>query len=212
MVRIRTERCSIIEPPSVGIPRRLAGVSPTVGVTLEPENYTMSSTPQFYILGREACADVLGRNHVGRLAYREREQVNIQPVGYVASDGWLFLRSAYGAKLEAITSDPFVAFEVDEIEGPFDWRSVVVHGTIYLLPTDGSAVEQREAQRAIEAIRKVMPEAFTSKDPVPERQILYGLHIHEITGRMAQSTPGRSGRKRATPRSQPATRKPSDSF
>jgi nitroimidazol reductase NimA-like FMN-containing flavoprotein (pyridoxamine 5'-phosphate oxidase superfamily) len=172
----------------------------------------MTGAPQFFVLSREECAEVLGRNHVGRLAYREGEQVQIQPVGYVASDDWLFLRSAYGAKLDAITSDPFVAFEVDEIEGPFDWHSVVVHGTIYLRPTDGSPIEQREARRATEAIQSIMPDALTAKDPVPERHIIYGLHIHEMTGRMAQSTAAPTARQRVTPRSQPTVRKPSDSF
>lgn len=172
----------------------------------------MTGAPQFFILSREECAEVLGRNHVGRLAYREGERVQIQPVGYVAHDDWLFLRSAYGAKLEAITSDPFVAFEVDEVDGPFDWRSVVVHGTIYLRPTDGSPIEQREAQRAIEAFRSIMPDALTDKDPVPERHILYGLHIHEVTGRMAQSGGKPTGRERVTPRSQPAVHKPADTF
>src|SRR5687767_12016113 len=98
----------------------------------------MTRAPPFFVLSREECAEVLARNHVGRLAYREGHQLDIQPVGYAARDEWLFLRSADGAKLEAITNDPFVAFEVDEIDGPFDWRSVVVHGTIYLIPTDGS--------------------------------------------------------------------------
>lgn len=172
----------------------------------------MTRAPQFFVLSPAECAAILGRNHVGRLAYREGERVQIQPVGYVASEDWLFLRSAYGAKLEAITSDPFVAFEVDEVEGPFDWRSVVAHGTIYLRPSDGSAIEQREAQRAIEAFQSVMPEALTANDPVPERNVIYGLHVHEMTGRMAQSGARPTARERVTPRSQPSIRKPSDSF
>lgn len=176
----------------------------------------MTRGPRFFILEPHECQEVLARNHVGRIAFRERgngERVNIQPVGYVARDNWLFLRSAYGAKLDAITQDPFVAFEVDEVNGPFDWRSVVVHGTIYLLPMDGGPVEQREAQRAMDAIRSVMPGAFSATDPIPERQILYGLHVQEMTGRMAQSgaEPARAG-KRTTPPPQPAIRKPADSF
>jgi nitroimidazol reductase NimA-like FMN-containing flavoprotein (pyridoxamine 5'-phosphate oxidase superfamily) len=172
----------------------------------------MTGTPQFFVLDPEECAAVLARNHVGRIAFREGDRVNIQPVGYVANDGWLFLRSAYGSKLDAITSDPFVAFEVDEIDGPFDWRSVVVRGTIYLLPGEGSPIQQREAQRAIEALRAAMPDAFTAKDPFPERQIVYGVHVHEMTGRMAQSGGRPDGRKRVTPRARPSIRKPSDDF
>ena len=172
----------------------------------------MANAPQFFLLDHEECIAVLERNHVGRIAYREGKQVSIQPVGYVARGEWLFLRSAYGSKLEAISRDPFVAFEVDEIEGPFDWRSVVVRGTIYMLSGDGSPVEQQEARRAMEAIRAVMPGAFTERDPVAERQVIYGLHATDVTGRMATSSRPSTLHTRVTPPSPSTVRKPSDSF
>ena len=168
----------------------------------------MTGAPQFFVLSRDECADILARNHVGRLAYRDGRQLNVVPIGFVALDDLLVLRSAHGAKMDALARDPFVAFEVDEIDGPFDWRSVVVQGTIYVVDRDGSAAERR----AIEAIRSAMPDAFTGKDPAPERQIIYGLHIQEISGRMAQSAPSPTGRTRVTPASQRAVDKPADDF
>ena len=146
----------------------------------------MTKAPAFFILTSAACAKVLARNRVGRLAYRSGESVDIQPVGYVANGSWLFMRSAHGAKLEAIAHNPFVAFEVDEIEGPFDWRSVVAHGTVYMLPADGAPIERRQFLRAVKALQSAMPSALTPDDPVPERQILYGLHIARLDGRRAQ--------------------------
>jgi len=148
----------------------------------------MTESPQFFVLTPKDCADVLQRNHVGRLAFMNREIVDIEPIGYVARGGWIFFRSAYGAKLESLAHNPYVAFEVDEINGPLDWRSVVVHGTIYVLPHDGAPLEQREYHRAVDALRSFMPDALTVRDPVPERQIVYGLHIDRVDGRMAQSS------------------------
>ena len=168
----------------------------------------MTGAPQFFVLTRDECAEILARNHVGRLAYRDGRQLYVLPIGFVAQDDLLFLRSAHGAKMDALARDPFVAFEVDEITGPFDWRSVVVQGTIYVVDRDGGAAERR----AIEAMQSIMPEAFTEKDPAPERQIIYGLHIHEISGRMAQSVPAPTGRTRVTPSSQRAVDKPADDF
>jgi nitroimidazol reductase NimA-like FMN-containing flavoprotein (pyridoxamine 5'-phosphate oxidase superfamily) len=168
----------------------------------------MTGAPQFFELSREECAEILARNHVGRLAYRHGRHIHIQPLGFVAQDDVLFLRSSYGTKMDALARDPFVAFEVDEIQGPFDWRSVVVHGTIYVVERDGGAAERR----AVEAIRSVMPTAFTDKDPAPDRQILYGLYVHEVSGRMAQSVPVPTGRVRVTPGSTPAVDKPADRF
>ena len=171
----------------------------------------MTRIPEFFELSAAECEALLQRNHIGRLAFRRAERVDIAPISYVARDGWLFLRSAYGARLEAITRDPFVAFEVDEIEGPFEWRSVVAYGTVYLLPLDGSPIEQREARRAVEALRSIMPDAFSSKDPVPERQIIYGLHITELSGRMA-GIRDMPGRRKVRPRSAPKRRRPADQF
>jgi uncharacterized protein len=150
-------------------------------------NPSMTKAPQFFVLTPADCAGVLERNHIGRLAFMNSDIVDIEPIGYVAQGGWIFLRSAYGTKLEALAHNPYVAFEVDEVRGPLDWRSVVAHGTIYMLPSDGAPLEQHEYHRAVDALRGVMPETLTERDPVPQRQIVYGLHVDRVDGRMAQS-------------------------
>lgn len=174
----------------------------------------MKNVPQFFILTPEDCREILERNHVGRLAFRHGETVDIEPIGYAARGNWLFLRSAYGSKLEALAHHPYVAFEVDEIKGPFDWRSVVAHGTIYMLPYAGSTVDRRQFERAVAALRDVMPAALTPRDPVPERQIVYGLHIDRVDGRMAMNRPAQKAPARAkvTAKKAPTQRGPRDDF
>jgi Predicted flavin-nucleotide-binding protein len=139
----------------------------------------------FSSLSEEESRELLRRNHVGRLCFVRDGQPDIAPVHYVAEGSWIFVRSAPGAKMDAVAHHPYVAFEVDEIGGVFDWRSVVARGTIYHLPGDGTRVERRELERAIGALRSLVPEAFTEDDPTPDRQIVYGIHIDELTGRMA---------------------------
>jgi len=174
----------------------------------------MTKAPQFLILTPADCSDILERNHVGRIAFRKGETVDIEPIGYVTEGSWIFLRSAYGAKLEALSHNPFVAFEVDEVRGPFDWKSVVVHGTIYMLSADGAPIEQREFHRAVEALRAVLPETLSARDPVPERQTVYGLHIDRVDGRMAQSVARKGSPRRAKTKARPAPKRPRspDSF
>ena len=147
----------------------------------------MTHTPQFRALSRPECHEVLKANHLGRIAFVHDGNVDIEPITYVFSCEWLFMRSGPGTKLEALAHNPFVAFEVDEVRGLFDWRSVVVHGTIYMLPSDGAPIERHEFDHAVTALRKVVPDAFTENDPAPDRQHVYGLHVDHMTGRMASS-------------------------
>ncbi len=144
-----------------------------------------SKTPLFSTLSPKECWAVLSAHHVGRLAFVNEKLVDIEPVNYTAADGWLFMRSADGAKLEALAHSPYVAFEVDEIKGSFDWRSVVARGTIYLMADDGRYVDQATVDRAVSALRSFSPAALTDDDPTPFRRTVYGLHVDRLSGRSA---------------------------
>jgi nitroimidazol reductase NimA-like FMN-containing flavoprotein (pyridoxamine 5'-phosphate oxidase superfamily) len=148
---------------------------------------TVTRAPRFDRLTDDECADVLRRNHVGRIAFVSNHVVDIEPVHFVASDSWLLMRSAHGAKLEAFAHSPYVAFEVDEVDGPFDWRSVVVHGTIYLMAKHAGRFNREAYERALDTLRAVAPETLTEDDPTPFRDTIYGLHIDGISGRSARS-------------------------
>ncbi|MEY4608136.1 MAG: hypothetical protein RL625_353 [Gemmatimonadota bacterium] len=141
--------------------------------------------PQFRELSREECLALLARNQVGRLAFAHRDRIDIEPIHYTSAGGWLYGRTTPGAKLEAVSHNRWVAFEVDEVEALFDWRSVVVKGAVYLLRADGSAAERAHYAEGLEMVRLVVPEAFTADDPLPERAILFRIHIDELTGRAA---------------------------
>lgn len=179
------------------MPRSRAFPHPGAGFLLTPSERRRGHLAPCGVLlnssssGLARHGPILTRNHVGRLAFSHGGVVDIEPIGYAARGEWLFMRSAPGTKLRALAHRPYVAFQVDEIEGPFDWRSVVVHGTIHLLPDDGSPIERRGRRRAVAAFRRAMPAAFTERDPVPERRIVYGLHIHSIDGRAARRAPPR---------------------
>ena len=161
--------------------------------------------PVFSELTTAESRAVLRRNHVGRLCFLNRGVVDVQPVHYVLGEGWIFVRSALGSKLEAFAHYPYVAFEVDEIAGTFDWRSVVVHGTIYFLAQGGGRLERQELDRAVRALRSFIPETLSSDDPTPFRRTVYGIHIDTMSGRMAEP-PGRASKRPSVrPRARRAT-------
>lgn len=142
--------------------------------------------PVFTILPNEESRAILGRNHVGHLAFLNGRVVDIEPVHYVVDGEWIFVRSAEGTKLAALAHNPYVAIQVDEIEGTFDWRSVVAHGTIYMMSADDAHVNEEHLERALDALRSFVPETLTSDDPTPYRRTVYGMHIDVLSGRMAE--------------------------
>jgi nitroimidazol reductase NimA-like FMN-containing flavoprotein (pyridoxamine 5'-phosphate oxidase superfamily) len=143
--------------------------------------------PAFRDLTRHEAEAVLARNHVGRLAFIDTERhVDITPIHYVFADGMLHGRTEPGTKLSAVAHRPWVAFETDEVEAAYRWRSVVVRGTIFRLDPDHTAKEYAET---LALIRRMVPTALTADDPTPQRDILFRIDVGIMTGRAADDRP-----------------------
>lgn len=154
----------------------------------------MTTFPVFGELDRAACEALLARQYVGRLAFTFRDRVDIEPIHYVYADNRLYGRTQRGTKVHVVAHHPWVAFEVDEVEAMFDWRSVVLHGRITFPDPDGTTPEQKLFARGVEVFRQLVPSAFDEGDPTPARDLLFVIDVHEMTGRSATS-----GRAEGTP-------------
>ena len=144
-----------------------------------------AAVPRFRDLDEHECRALLARNHVGRLAYTFRDRVSIEPVHYVLDGDWLYGRTSPSEKLEVLRHSRWVAFEADEIDGLFEWRSVVAHGAFYTLDPDGPPDEVEARSRAIEMLRQIVPGTGTAGDPVPHRNVLFRIHLDRLEGRRA---------------------------
>jgi uncharacterized protein len=142
--------------------------------------------PTFRELTTEECETLLAVNHVGRLAFSFKDRTDIEPIHYVFDNGWIFGRTAEGSKLTTIGHHPYVAFEVDEVHAIFDWRSVVAHGTVYLLSTDAGEATAAEYERALALLRRFAPRTLKEGDPAPFRTVMFGIHVDELAGREAK--------------------------
>jgi hypothetical protein len=142
-------------------------------------------TASFFELKRDEALELLARNHVGRLAFSFHDRVDIEPISYVLSDDWLYARTSPGTKLTVVQHHPWVAFEVDEIRSRTDWRSVVVHGTIYFLDPDREA-DRRDYDTAVKVLRSADADALTSADATPQRQVLFRIHVDDVVGKGAK--------------------------
>lgn len=133
----------------------------------------------------EQARALLTRARVGRIAFSEGNRIDIEPIGFIYDDGWLFGRTSFGTKLAALGSRPWVAFEIDEMRGPFDWESVVVHGSFHVLQPEGAASEIELYERAVKRLRESIPDYGTSRDPGAFRTTVFGIHMNELVGRRA---------------------------
>jgi uncharacterized protein len=161
---------------------------------------TTTASPVIRELDRKRCEEILSRNHVGRIAFTRGNRLEIQPVHYVYSEGWLFGRTSPGTKIEMTGTQWWpVAFEVDETEHLFRWRSVLVHGGFYVLPSTQSEVDVAHWRKAVELLRSLIPASFAEHDPVPFRTIVFGISLTEVTGREAFLSRTRPASRRASP-------------
>ena len=147
-----------------------------------------AQSPVFRALSQKEMLALLARNHVGRIAFSFHDAVDIRPIHYVTARGWLFGRTSPSDKLVTLRHNQWIAFEVDEVAGPFDWQSVVVRGTFYVLTAEGSKTDVRLYRRALRLIRKLAPNALTERDPVPIRTEVFGIALSSMTGRASSTT------------------------
>jgi nitroimidazol reductase NimA-like FMN-containing flavoprotein (pyridoxamine 5'-phosphate oxidase superfamily) len=143
----------------------------------------MTATPTFRELTRAECEAVLARSNIGRIAFSYRDHVDIEPIHYVFKDQWIYGRTTPGTKLRTLAHNRWLAFEVDEVQALFEWKSVVVKGALYLLEHNGSNGEAYNA--ALAAIRTLIPETLDADDPTPDRRVLFRIHADQVTGRAA---------------------------
>ena len=141
----------------------------------------------FYELTPEESRALLSRTNVGRIAFSLGNTVDVEPIGFIYSDGWLFGRTSLGTKIAALGQRPWVAFEVDDVHGPFDWQSVVIHGSFHILQPEGSEYDVAIHQRALSLLSSHIPNYGTEADPGAFRTTLFGIHMAELVGRGART-------------------------
>ena len=81
------------------------------------------------VLTIHECLDLLRWSDVGRLAVSRLHHPDVFPVNYTVDHGTVVFRTAQGSKLDALTREPDVTFEVDGYdEATGDAWSVIIKG------------------------------------------------------------------------------------
>jgi nitroimidazol reductase NimA-like FMN-containing flavoprotein (pyridoxamine 5'-phosphate oxidase superfamily) len=157
-------------------------------LTPAPAGAARPPAPRLRVLSREECEALLARNVVGRIAFAHRGHVNISPTNYVYAAGWLFARADDAMRM-AIRRNRWVALEVAEVSGVSDWRSVVVRGACYATSASGSASDNAALESGVALLRREVPEMASSDKAVPFRTAIFRVHVDEMSGCEASSSP-----------------------
>lgn len=170
-----------------------------------PSRTSADLVPALGVLERAKCEEILSRNVVGRLGFTLHDRVNITPVHFAYEEGWIYGRTQPDGKLLPILRNRRVAFEVDEHEDLFNWKSVVVHGPLYLIEPDASEHEKVAYSIALRLLRRIVPSTLGDGDPEPFRNQLFRIQVSEISSRFSEHGGTPIAARKATIRDEGAT-------
>ncbi len=130
---------------------------------------------------------LLDKQKDGRLGLFDasRQRTYVVPVSFVRRDGYIYLHSAPGLKLDLLREQPGqICFEVDQIADESEWRSVIVWGHFE------EVTDPRERQ---EILRSFGPRLLTGPLRMHQNlgrggmlgsgEVVWRLPIEEVSGR-----------------------------
>lgn len=93
------------------------------------------------VMSPDEIETVLRRGKIGRLGCSANDRPYVVPIAYAYHGDYIYAYSNIGRKIRVMREQPLVCFEVDEIEGPSCWRSVIAEGTYEELTDEASRRE-----------------------------------------------------------------------
>jgi len=128
------------------------------------------------ILTPDEVDSMLRRNRVGRLGCSANDRPYVVPIGYAYDGTYLYSYGTPGRKIEVMREQPLVCFQLDEIEWPSTWRSVVAEG-VYEELTDEPA--RRRAIGLLANGAGLVARGLDASFPM----IVYRIRLTESSGR-----------------------------
>jgi uncharacterized protein len=125
--------------------------------------------------------DVIRRGQLGRLGVLGDGRVYIFPFSYGYDGDFIYGISHLGLKVRLMRENPEVCIEIEEVESPACWRTVMLHGHYEEI---GDEIGRDIALAAIvsQGVRPAPPSLAPYVDG-PERLIAYRVVLTETTGR-----------------------------
>ena len=101
-------------------------------------------------MNEKECNGFLASASLGRLGCSLDNQPYVVPIYFAYEPGYIYVLSTFGRKVEWMRANPKVCVEVDEIENPSQWTSVIVNGRYQELPEPQYTDEREHARKLLE--------------------------------------------------------------
>jgi uncharacterized protein len=155
-------------------PKYRAGEAPKQECTRSPKGQVMIG-----VLTPDEIDQMLHRHSVGRLAVAANDRPYVIPIAYAYDGSSVYAYSGPGRKIDVMREQPVVCFEVDEVQGPGEWRSVVAEGRF-------EEVTSEAARREALALLKITNGSAARALSPNGRGVIFRIRLTERSGRFEQ--------------------------
>jgi uncharacterized protein len=143
-------------------------------------------------LDSDQIEQLLRSEVVGRIGCHDAGRSYVVPITYAYEGDAVYGHSTEGQKLHMMRANPFVCFEVEQVDDLANWRSVIAWGAFEELTGKD---EQRALQLLINRLMPLLPSATAhpgagthdaeghAHDTAGRTPVLYRITLSEKTGR-----------------------------
>jgi uncharacterized protein len=146
-----------------------------------------------YDINKEQCLEFVEKTGIGRLACARNNQPYVVPVYLVHKNGHLYSFTSLGHKIEWMRMNPLVCIELDQIEAPTEWTSVVVFGQYQELSDEAEFKAEKDLaydllKHRVNWWETAYVSALDHEQLKQSPPIFYRVKISSISGRRAEPT------------------------
>jgi uncharacterized protein len=125
--------------------------------------------------------ELLQSGTVARLGCIVNGEPYIVPVNYTFEENCVYIHSLAGTKIRALRENPRACLQVDVIESPLSWSSVLAFGNFEEIDKPGERHEI--ASRLLKSFPMLTPvESAIAIDGSPPEVIVFRIRLDRITG------------------------------
>ena len=136
-------------------------------------------------LSQEETKKLLSEQFIGRLGCVLADgEPYVVPINYLFKNGFIFIHSLLGLKVEALRANPKACIQVDDIKSFFEWRSAIAFGEFEEIR---DATEREEFRRGmLDRFQKLTPVETVVKhaENTIAEMVLFRIRIKRVRGRL----------------------------